>query len=338
MTNRLIGLVATCAVIAACSSSSSGGGGGGGGVSAEQACTDLAAARCTKLQTCANIRLETAYASVSDCEALYVPSCTAALQAAATGNTAADSEACAQAYSGWACTDYLNDVNVPAACATEKGQLANNAACAYPAQCQSGFCAIAPSSACGTCAAPPQAGASCAELTTCGPGLTCTGDTQQCVALAASGASCGKGAPCGSGLVCIGADTAKNVMGKCAMGITQSGTACDPTLAKGPGCSRDAGLTCNSASKTCQNIVVANAGSPCGEVMNQTADCSAAATCVGATATKSGKCTAPAADGATCAPPNPGCQSLSRCISTGAASGDAAATGTCAVQNASSCH
>ena len=103
--------------------------------------------------------------------------------------------------------------------------------------------------------------------TTCGPGLTCTGDTQECVALAASGASCGKGAPCGSGLVCIGADDAKNVMGKCDMGIAQSGTACDPTLAKGPGCSRDAGLTCNSASKTCQNIVVANAGSPCGEVM-----------------------------------------------------------------------
>jgi hypothetical protein len=340
MKNRLIGFAVSCAVVVACSSSSGGGSGGGGdgggGLTAQQACTDLANARCSKLESCSAIRVSTAFANEPDCVGAYTTSCTTSLAAPSQGNTAAQTESCSQAYANWDCTDFLNDANIPAACGQQKGSVATGQACAFPGQCQTGFCAIVPAAACGVCAAPPVAAQSCADLTTCGPGLTCTTDTQECVVLAASGASCGKGAPCGSGLVCIGEDDAKNVMGMCQMGITTMGTACDPTDEKGPGCSHDAGLTCNSATKTCQPISVNAVGGDCGTVMNQTADCGASATCVGATSKESGKCVAPANDGSACTPPNPSCAALSRCIGK-AAVGDAGASGTCETQSASNC-
>ena len=122
------------------------------------------------------------------------------LSAPSTGASPDKTEACALAYPQWGCADHLNHTSIPTACVQVTGALTTGSACAYAGQCQTGFCAIVPGSPCGTCAAMPKVGDSCAQLTTCGQSLACTADTQQCVAYAASGAACGLGQPCGTGL------------------------------------------------------------------------------------------------------------------------------------------
>src|SRR5262249_40194972 len=144
---------------------------------------------------------------------------------------------------GWACADFLNGTNTPSACAQPTGTIARGQPCSFPGQCQTGFCAIPPGSACGLCAPVPAAGASCAELTSCGQGLECSSDTKACVVPATTvGAACGPGQPCGVGLSCVGAGTGT---GTCQTSVTQAGAACDPTTQTGAGCDRNSGLVCN---------------------------------------------------------------------------------------------
>lgn len=315
-----------------------GGGGGdaGGGITADQACADTAHARCTLLESCSAVRVQVVYGDEATCESRIKQNCVNALAAPSTGNTPAATEACAQAYAGWACADFLDGANVPQACAQVTGSLASGAACEFAGQCQSGFCAIVPGAACGTCAAPPKAGDSCAQLTTCGnnAGLTCTQDTQTCVVLAAQGAACGKGAPCGTGLSCVGADAATSTQGTCQAAGTQAGATCDPQLKTAAGCSRDAGLTCNAQSKQCATITVVGGSQPCDDVNNQAQLCSAGGQCTETAAGKTGTCTAAAADGAACdTQAGPPCLSPARCIASGTGT-----AGTCQLPTASACH
>jgi hypothetical protein len=229
----------------------------------------------------------------------------------------------------------LNDANIPVPCTRKTGTVANGAACAVPGQCQSGFCAILPTSACGVCAPQPAAGDSCAQVSTCGPGLVCTTDTQTCVVLGGQGAPCGMGAPCGAGLSCVGANASQGTLGMCLPAVAQAGATCDPTGQAAAGCDRNQLLTCNTQMKQCAALTVAAAGQPCGtnDVANQTALCSANGVCTGASAGMPGSCTAAAADGSPCdTQVGPGCMTLSRCIT----SSDASTTGTCEVA-ASTC-
>lgn len=337
MLSKVAGAVAWCALVAACSGTSGGqtAGSGDGGMTAAQACADNAHQRCTRLQACSATDLQLRYGSESACETGEAGSCMLTLAQPSNGKTVAHVEACAQAYAGWSCTDYLNDQNIPTGCQQATGPFANGAACAVSGQCQTGFCAIAPGAACGTCAAVPQAGASCAQLTACAPGFTCTTDTKTCVVFAAQGAACGRGAPCGAGLSCVGADATTGVMGTCQRAVETSGAACDPTLKTGPGCDRNAGLVCNGMSKTCQAVVLASAGQPCGDVNHQTAYCSAEGTCTGASAAAPGTCTAAATAGAACDQASgTSCVSPGRCV--GSVS-DAGITGTCEYAGAQTC-
>ncbi len=279
--------------------------------------------------------LQTRYGTVTACQARLTESCTTALAARSTGNSPDRVAACARAYSTWSCADYLGDVQVPAACAEPHGALATGTACAFAAQCVTGFCAIQSGSACGSCAPPPAAADSCSNLTSCGQGLLCLPGSHVCGALGASGAACGKDAPCGAHLSCTGASDARGTAGTCQASAALAGSPCDPMLVTGPGCDYEAGLTCNSRSKRCEALVISGAGGPCDLDNHQFAVCAAGGTCSTSEAGALGSCTSAAADGQACATTaqGPACLAPARCITTSPGS----TSGLCQEDNASTC-
>jgi hypothetical protein len=307
----------------------------GAGVSADQACGDNAHYHCLKIATCSAELMTTTYGDEGTCETRLKLSCLNALAAASSGATAATEEACAQAYATWSCDDYLDDAP-PAACAQPRGSLPVGQPCGFAGQCQTGFCAIAPGSACGACAAVPQAGASCAALTTCGQLLQCQSTTTLlCQGFAPSAGTCGRGLPCGAGLFCVGSSS--TTTGSCEPAVEQVGASCDPTGKAGPGCDRLAALTCNSLSRECASIEYAATGQACGTVNDQTTLCASAGTCaaaVGADASAGETCSPSAPDGAECdLALGPFCREPARCV----VSGDAGTQGTCQFQSATGC-
>jgi hypothetical protein len=327
---RLAAFFAFAFAFVACSSSS----GSSGGPSADQACSDSAHANCTHLAMCAPALVQIRYGDEATCEARIKANCVNALAAPSQGNSATKTESCSQAYASWACPDFVDNVNVPAACVQATGTLASGAPCAFNGQCSTGFCAVAPGSACGTCGAQPAEGASCAQLTACGQGLVCTTDTQTCVVLGTASAACGKGVPCGTGLSCVGADATTGTMGTCQPAEAMAGATCDPTLKTGPSCDRNAGFACNSTTKQCATLVVASGGQPCNAVNGQNTPCAAGGACSTTVAGMMGTCTAAAADGAACDTANgPPCELPARCVTSG--SGTA---GTCQIPSAAACH
>ncbi len=299
---------------------------GDAGMTAAQACAENARLRCARLQTCSATQIKIRYGSQSACETGEAESCMATLAEPSNGKTIAHVEACAQAFAAWDCTDYLNDLNIPPACQQATGSFANGTVCAVAGQCQTGFCAIARGASCGVCAALPVAGDSCAQLTTCGPGLVCTSDTMTCVVVGAAGATCGKGTPCGARLSCIG--------GSCQAVVQSAGAPCDPTGKTGPTCDLDAGLVCNGDSKTCHAVVLAAASEPCGYIDHQSVVCAAEGVCT-ATSGTPGTCTPAAAAGQAC-----DTASGTSCISPGRCVGqpiDGGITGTCQVAGTQLC-
>jgi hypothetical protein len=311
----------------------------GGALTEDQACGDNAHAHCIRIQQCSLYVLTNDYGDEGTCETRLKLNCLNALAAPSSGNTAAKSEACALAYPSWSCSDYLNG-NPPAACVQATGSLGAGARCAFPGQCQTGFCAIVPGNACGVCAPAPSAGDRCDTLTTCGTpgltGLTCDTNVQKCSSFAPSGAPCGRSQLCGDGLYCVGSTSTTN--GTCAPAVEDAGLACDPTGKTGAGCDRLADLTCNSASSTCAGIQYSPTGGPCGNGVNdQFASCANAATCgapVGADAAAGETCTPTAGDGSACdLAYGPFCRAPARCIVTS----DAGTAGTCQFPNALGC-
>jgi hypothetical protein len=298
------------------------------GPSVAQACTDSSYARCNRFQACSPVILQVRYGDEATCESLLDAFCTNSVTAPSSGSTPATVEACVQQIPSWACSDYVNDLNSPPACQQATGSLASGAACAFPAQCSSGFCAIAAGSACGVCAALPQAGDSCAQLTTCGAGLSCNSASSACATFALSGSSCALGQPCVSGNACEGASA--SVSGTCDLSAETLGTTCNPS---GGGCDSTQGLSCNSQSKQCVALQLVGAGQPCGTVNDEGASCTNGGKCLGETTTP-GTCTATAAVGAACdLSAGPGCISPSRCI----VARDAGTAGTCLIPDATQC-
>jgi hypothetical protein len=314
----------------------------GPAVSADQACGDNAHERCTRLQQCSAEQMVVDYGSEGACETRLKLNCLNAIAAPSSGNTPARSEACAQAYASESCADFLDD-NPPAACAQATGPLASGQPCAFPGQCQSGFCAITPGAPCGACAPVPQAGATCSDLTTCGQLLTCITSVATCSGFAPQNGPCSKAALCGTGLYCVGSTA--TTPGTCEPSVEDAGAACDPTAKSGPGCDRQQSLTCSSLSKSCVALPpYAAAGQPCGTIDGVTVVCGGAGVCT-ATGADAGPdaepdaappaftCVAPAADGAECnVVLGPGCLSPARCIAP-----DGGTSGTCQFPNADLC-
>jgi hypothetical protein len=296
------------------------------GVTAAAACMARATAECTEIEKCEPFLIQYRYGSMNTCVTNNAANCLNSLAAPSTGNSPAITQACATAFPQWACADYFASTNPPAACKQVTGSLANGMPCGFAGQCTSGFCTIRPNALCGTCAAQPTAGDSCADLATCGQGLVCYAKTQTCVSYGASGASCDENSPCGYELSCVGADAKTGTAGKCQAAGTTVGTACDPELRTAAGCTFQLGLTCDTGTMKC---VMTTAGSTCGISNDMETYCSAAGVCDA----DAGTCTASAGTGGTCDIGGPACIDPERCV--GAT--DGGTSGTCQTANAASC-
>lgn len=297
------------------------------GRSADLSCADLAKARCAKLQECSSHQLTTREGDLATCETREKAACVAALAAPSTGSTPATVGACATATAATACKEFLGNTPVPA-CVAKVGGLADGAACGYSSQCRSTFCASPKGAPCGTCAAPPRAGDSCATVG-CGPTLAC-GKSKVCVAYVGSGQACDGDLPCDAGLSCVTAKGAPK--GTCqALGASEGAT-CDPKEQTAPGCSRQAGLWCQGTG-TCAKISgYAKGGEPCGLLDPATFRSCAGGTCVAAAGSGgAGTCVADVGAGAACDTGNDGasCMTGFRCAVSGDGGADAGSSGAC---------
>ena len=325
-------------VVAGCGGASTSfvgdGGGAGGdlvaGLTADEACAAEAAAGCSRLDACRTNGVTLRYGTMDVCVQRNKQSCLAGLAAHGSGATPVTRAACTAATLTATCQSFL-DNTIPE-CQPQKGSLADGTACAFPAQCQSGFCAFASGVGCGKCAAAPAPGASCAQ-SQCDRLQFCDSRLMTCQSLSAAGGPCSGRADCVFGLECAGATA--NATGVCVMAATMGGTACDRKV--GPGCNYQSGLACvapvGKSAGTCMAYQYATAGSACGLVAGSDVLCTGGALCYGATALAPGLCKGPAAEGAPCdTAAGPPCMTPARCIT-----GGTGTAGTCKLNDASQC-
>ena len=275
----------------------------GSGVSADKACTDLAASLCTQIQNCAAPLISTGYGDVATCQARAKLGCMPTLMAPGTSATPDKLDKCATALSASTC-DALYTRDPPTACLPDPGKLADGAACGDDAQCANKYCKKPANAVCGVCAAHATAGGACTVDTDCDVKLACGNNV--CVAYGALGGTCDAGHPCAPPNVCKS--------GTCAM-PAEAGQACTPSLSGGD-CDETKGLFCNPSSVTagvCAVATFAGPGQPCGLVNGGVVGCSGGARCVRTGAM--GTCLAPAADGAACDSTNgPDCVAPAECV------------------------
>ena len=272
----------------------------GSSVSADKACTDLAASVCTQLNNCAAPLVTTLYGDVATCQARAKLGCLPSLMAPSTSATPDKLDKCATAVNAITC-DALYTRNTPTACVPDPGKLANGAACGDDAQCTSTYCKKPANAVCGVCGARATAGGACSIDADCDFKLKCA--NMLCVAYGAVGASCDGGHPCAAPNVCRG--------GTCAV-PAGAGQACTPS-ASGGDCDQTKGLYCAPTSRVCAVATFVGAGQPCGFVNGGFVGCSGGGNCKLAGVT--GTCTAPAADGAACDATNgPDCMQPAECV------------------------
>ena len=279
-------------------------------VGADQACTDLAIADCTKLDQCVLNGTTVRYGGASTCRGRQKQICLLRLGATGTGNSPTDVEQCVGQVPSATCGDF--DLgNIPE-CEAKVGGGGTGAACAFAGQCESSNCAIVNGTNCGTCAAPNNAGDSCAT-TSCSHGFTCVAATQECQPVGAQSGTCDSNHPCGAGLTCVIAASAAS--GTCEVSGTTLGAPCDPKHQTAAGCNTSMGFYCSSASNSCAPVVYVNAGAQCGTIAGQLYACTDASTCFGAQGSTPGTCIADAADGAACdTQAGPSCIAPAQCV------------------------
>jgi hypothetical protein len=308
---------------------------GANSVSPAKACADVATARCNKRASCTSAGnasgagIVREFGDLTTCITRETLACMDGLAAKSTGNSPAEVEQCVPTYASLSCADFLAG-NIQAPCVAT-GTLADGTACAFAGQCKSTYCINASHSACGTCGTPPALGADCSN-STCGRGVDCvtlqstsTPAPQQCTAYGASGGDCDRDHPCGFGLSCVGANAKMMVMGKCMAAPTTAGAACDPTQQTAPGCERQAGLFCNTMSKTCTALAFGNDGDTCGVGSDGNfTDCKQG-DCIGFTLgamAMPGQCKAKAAEGDGCDTTfGPFCLAPAKCVTTNGTAG-----------------
>ena len=280
------------------SGSGSGGGSGGSdsgmmeaGVSPTQACMDMATAACAQLSNCTPFGLQVAYGDAMTCAQRAALACMPMIGASGSTVTPGQIEQCAQATMTQTCEEWL-DNSQPSAC-TFTGSLVVGAACGTSSQCQTGYCALAPASICGTCRTRagagqtgPDGGAVCGVDADCAATLLCASGT--CVAPAGVGSACSTKQPCSRTLSCIGST--------CATPLTLTA----PSCAAFTDCDGSTGLICNTNTKKCIQTATATAGQACGIVSGGLTACTGGASCANVSTQGQGTCHQPAADGAPC--------------------------------------
>ncbi len=307
------------------------------GPSPDQACTDLAAATCSKQAQCSQVAITRNWGDTATCQSRQKQQCLNDLAAPSTAATPSTVEACAQAYPNWDCESW--ELNIPpTACIPPAGKLSSGSSCLAGGQCQSTYCLVSTGVECGTCAALPAVGATCdctspnaAEscgTTGCGRGLLCSG-AQTCANPVADGGSCGRSNPCEPGFDCVGL-SATSTAGTCEAQVATAGSPCDSTRQTGPSCSGADALACIGprGARTCVTVSFASAGQACGLQDGGVFDCSGGAECINRV------CVAAAQDGQSCDTlAGPPCMSPARCIT----GGDGGSAGTCIFPNPANC-
>jgi hypothetical protein len=276
----------------------------GSGVSADKACTDLAAAYCTEVSNCAEPLITLGYGDVATCQARLKLSCLPSLMAPNTAATPDKDDSCATALMTASC-DSLYGRTTPAACVPSAGKLANGNACGDDAQCMSTYCKKAANSVCGVCGDKSAAGGACALDADCQDKLKCV--TMVCQPLVAVGGMCDANHPCAQPNVCKG-----NV---CAV-PQEAGQTCATTGVQDifGDCNQTKGLECPPGTHVCAPLMFAAAGQPCGLINMAFVGCAAAGHCK--LTGFMGTCLAPAADGAACDATNgPECTPPAQCVS-----------------------
>jgi hypothetical protein len=331
-----LALLATLAGAISCGSSSPA---GGGSTTADQACADIATARCDQRSMCSSLAgasgpgasLIRNYGDVATCVARETMACKNGLAAPQTGNSPSKVEKCVGEYASFTCQDFF-DNNPPADCFVTGGR-ANGAACAFNGQCSSGYCQGTKASICGTCAAAPSAGADCAD-STCWHNQTCVSSSMTCETVVSMNGTCDSSHPCDNGLNCVG-DTSTTT-GTCQTAGMATGASCGGTL---PGCDGTLGLYCagTAGSKTCAALTFVGNGQACGAMADGTRVACIAGDCYTATGTagtnEMGTCKALVDAPAACDRQlGPGCLAPARCIVTGTGT-----AGTCVVPTADMC-
>lgn len=228
---------------------------GGSNATLTQACSDNATQYCTQLAMCSPFLLNTTYGTKQDCIQRWQGAyCQAFVSAKGSGWTGPRLEACIAARAKQTCSEFLYAKPGPAAC-NPGGSLPVDAGCLFNPQCGSGYCRVAPSAACGTCAALGNTGSACTTSNDCGGNLLCSPTGNACVTPLPLGAMCvpdGGAAGCQTGLACLD--------GKCAA-PGAVGAACDPD-AGGIDCDSNLGAYC--AGTTCATIPLAMVPGACG--------------------------------------------------------------------------
>jgi hypothetical protein len=318
------------------------------GPSTQQACSDLAAARCNQRSNCteladpdggatasAGASLVRVYGDMHTCLEREELACRNGLSAPQTGNSPAKVEACVKAFATYSCQDFF-DNNPPADCAVT-GARGNGMTCTFGGQCTSGYCQGAKTSVCGVCADMPMPGADCTD-SACGHNQRCVNADNTCEAVVSLNGACDGTHPCDSGLACVGANATTMTMGTCQMGGSAPGVPCGAGQAM-TACDNSLALYCAgpTGGKTCMPIVFVGNGMSCGLLADGSrTDCIAGDcyTTTGiATGTTVGTCKSFVPETAACDTVlGPGCLAPARCVV--AAGGT---TGTCVVPVASMC-
>jgi hypothetical protein len=245
---------------------------------AQAACTALADAYCTKLQTCSTFVMNVAYGDLATCKARWVLNCTPNFIAPGTSATPARTTTCAQSIAALSCATFLSG-DLGTSCAIAPGTVAQGGTCGDDAQCASTFCARAPDAVCGTCQPVTNAGDPCV-LKSC--------STSTNTVCPAGKTTCVKPVAGKVGDSCVGHE-------QCDVGHQ---------------------VGCNPTNGRCLALTLATAGGACGAdsiIPSSVGVCPAGGTCSSSLA---GKCSAVGMDGASCSTSDTGthCMLPARCV------------------------
>jgi hypothetical protein len=300
-----------------------------------EACAAVAKAFCDERVACSGkinatgVGIIHLFGTMTECLARQALQCTAAFHAPGSGHSLATAQECVTALANYSCTDFFTGT-APTPCEPSGSHL-NGAACAFNAQCKSGFCTGEKNAQCGLCAPEPMVGASCTS-SDCGRGQICDGTSMTCKTPGASGDPCDTNDDCGYSLVCLSAAAAGGA-GTCKPAASAVGAACGGMM---PVCDGSQGLFCAGAAgaKACIETTFVAAGQPCGPVaQDMFAGCTAGAcyTAKGlAGPGETGTCKANAADGDACdVATGPQCEFPARCVLGNGTSGTCKVGGSC---------
>jgi hypothetical protein len=293
---------------------------------ATAACAEVATARCTRSSKCTGgVATKAHDTSIDACIGRVTAECEEATSFAAFDAAAA--KGCVAAIGAQSCAALVAGVTL-AECVLHGTRL-KGAPCGRGEQCDTGYCAKSPASACGQCAAPPEAGHACAAPADCGDrgDLSCV--RSLCTPFEEKGQQCSVEDRCGPGLTCATPDG--GTFARC-VDAPVLDEPCAPAGAAESTCAASLGLYCSSAGRGARTNL-ARTGQPCGALDMGRTECNAGAVCVLTSGSATGTCRPPVGEGGACDP-----AAGSPCASPGAcvvAAGDT--SGRCTVVNPSRC-